>query len=77
MTESQRADLEAFTEQHMSAEPGHRRFFEEEGLWPVLDLGLRLGEGTGAALAMQIIESAVAVYREMATFEDAGITPGA
>lgn len=62
---------------HMSAEPGHRKFFESEGLRPIVDLGLRLGEGTGAALAMSIIESAVAVYNEMATFAEIGITPGA
>jgi nicotinate-nucleotide--dimethylbenzimidazole phosphoribosyltransferase len=62
---------------HRSAEPGHRTFFELESLRPVLDLDLRLGEGTGAALAMQVIEAAVAVYREMATFSDIGITPGA
>jgi nicotinate-nucleotide--dimethylbenzimidazole phosphoribosyltransferase len=62
---------------HMSAEPGHRVFFERERLRPALDLGMRLGEGTGAAIAMQIIEDAVAVYNEMATFADIGITPGA
>ncbi len=62
---------------HMSAEPGHRKFFETEGLRPILDLGLRLGEGTGAAIAMQLLEDAVAIYNEMATFEDMGITPGA
>ncbi len=62
---------------HMSAEPGHRKFFESEGLRPVLDLDMRLGEGTGAAVAMQILEDAVAIYNEMATFEDMGITPGA
>lgn len=62
---------------HMSAEPGHWKFFEREGLRPILDLNMRLGEGTGAVIATQIIEDAVAVYNEMATFEDAGITPGA
>jgi nicotinate-nucleotide--dimethylbenzimidazole phosphoribosyltransferase len=62
---------------HMSAEPGHRKFFEKEKLRPILDLGMRLGEGTGAAIAMQIIENAVAIYNEMATFADAGIKPGA
>ena len=62
---------------HQSAEPGHRRFFESEGLRPVLDLGMRLGEGTGAVIALQILEDAVAIYNEMATFADAGITPGA
>jgi len=61
---------------HQSSEKGHRVFFEKEGIRPILDLGLRLGEGTGAALAMQIIESALKVYREMATFEQMGITPG-
>lgn len=62
---------------HMSAEPGHRRFFERERLRPIIDLGMRLGEGTGAAIAMQIIEDAIAIYNEMATFADVGITPGA
>ncbi|MCX7009332.1 MAG: nicotinate-nucleotide--dimethylbenzimidazole phosphoribosyltransferase, partial [Kiritimatiellaeota bacterium] len=62
---------------HMSAEPGHRKFFEREGLRPIVDLGMRLGEGTGAAIAMQIIEDAVAIISEMATFAEVGITPGA
>lgn len=62
---------------HMSAEPGHRKFFEQEKLRPIIDLGMRLGEGTGAVMAMQVIEDAVAIYNEMATFGDAGITPGA
>jgi len=62
---------------HVSAEPGHRRFFGSAGLRPLVDLDMRLGEGTGAAIAMQIIEDAVAVYNEMATFADAGIVPGA
>jgi nicotinate-nucleotide--dimethylbenzimidazole phosphoribosyltransferase len=62
---------------HRSAEPGHLRFFEEERLRPILDLRMRLGEGTGAAIAIQVIEDAVALYTEMATFADAGIAPGA
>ena len=62
---------------HRSAEPGHARFFEGEGLRPLVSLDLRLGEGTGAAIAMQIVEDAVAVYNEMATFAEAGIIPGA
>jgi nicotinate-nucleotide--dimethylbenzimidazole phosphoribosyltransferase len=62
---------------HMSAETGHREFFEAERLHAILDLNMRLGEGTGAAIAMQIIEDAVAIYNEMATFADVGITPGA
>jgi nicotinate-nucleotide--dimethylbenzimidazole phosphoribosyltransferase len=62
---------------HCSVENGHRLFFEKEGLRPILDLGLRLGEGTGAAIAIQILEDAVKVYNEMATFTDVGIEPGA
>ncbi|MBU4200027.1 MAG: nicotinate-nucleotide--dimethylbenzimidazole phosphoribosyltransferase [Verrucomicrobia bacterium] len=62
---------------HMSAEIGHRKFFEQEKLRPLVDLGMRLGEGTGAAMAIQIIEDAVAIYNEMATFANAGIAPGA
>lgn len=62
---------------HVSAEPGHRKFFEKENLRPLVNLNLRLGEGTGAVIAMQIMEDALAVYNEMATFAEAGITPGA
>ncbi len=62
---------------HMSAEPGHRLFFAQEKLRPIIDLDMRLGEGTGAAIAMQIIEDAVAIYNEMATFAEANIAPGA
>lgn len=62
---------------HMSAEKGHRKFFETEQLRPILDLGMRLGEGTGAAIAIQIIEDAVSIYNGMATFEAAGIKAGA
>lgn len=62
---------------HRSFEQGHRIFFEKEKIRPILDLDLRLGEGTGAVMAMQIIEYAVRVFNEMATFEDVGIEPGA
>jgi nicotinate-nucleotide--dimethylbenzimidazole phosphoribosyltransferase len=62
---------------HQSFEKGHRTFFEKEGLRPILDLDLRLGEGTGAALAMQLIEDSVKIHNEMATFEEVGIEPGA
>lgn len=62
---------------HLSSEAGHRIFYEKEGLEPIFNLDMRLGEGTGAALAMQVIGSAVRIYNEMATFEEAGITPGA
>jgi nicotinate-nucleotide--dimethylbenzimidazole phosphoribosyltransferase len=43
------------------------------GLQPILDLNLRLGEGTGAALAMLIIEAGLKIYKEMATFSEAGV----
>ena len=62
---------------HQSFEKGHRAFFEKEGLRPILDLDLRLGEGTGAALGMQLIEDSVRIYDEMATFKEVGIEPGA
>jgi nicotinate-nucleotide--dimethylbenzimidazole phosphoribosyltransferase len=62
---------------HRSAEKGHRRFFQEEGIRPILDLELRLGEGTGSAIAMQIIDDALKIYHDMATFSDIGIEPGA
>jgi len=60
---------------HQSSEKGHRVFFEKEGIRPILDLGMRLGEGTGAVLGMQIIDNALRLYRDMATFEAMGITP--
>ena len=62
---------------HQSFEKGHRIFFEKEGIRPILDLDLRLGEGTGGAVAMQIIEDAIRIFNEMATFADVGIEPGA
>jgi len=58
---------------HLSAEKGHRAMLRELGLAPLLDLDMRLGEGTGACLAMGLIEAAVKLMREMATFESAGI----
>ena len=62
---------------HRSLEKGHRVFFEREGIRPILDLDLRLGEGTGAAVAMQVMEDAFRIFNEMATFADVGIEPGA
>jgi len=59
---------------HCSAEKGHRTFCELFGIKPLLDLEMRLGEGTGAALAMSLIEAAVKVYNEMATFDSAGVS---
>jgi nicotinate-nucleotide--dimethylbenzimidazole phosphoribosyltransferase len=59
---------------HNSVERGHKIILEAMGLQPILDLGLRLGEGTGAALAMFIIEGGLKIYREMATFDEAGVS---
>ena len=58
---------------HLSAEPGHKNMLEKLGQKPILDLDMRLGEGTGAAIAMTVIEAAVRVMTEMATFESAGV----
>ena len=62
---------------HLSVEPGHRIALSHMGLRPLLDLGMRLGEGTGAVLAMGLIESAAACLTEMATFDEAGVFGGA
>jgi len=59
---------------HLSAEIGHAVFFSCLDTRPILDLGMRLGEGTGAALAFTVIEAAIRIYNEMATFESAGIS---
>jgi nicotinate-nucleotide--dimethylbenzimidazole phosphoribosyltransferase len=59
---------------HRSNEQGHRRVLEAMDVEPILDLDLRLGEGTGAALAIPIIEAAIRVYNEMATFSGAGVS---
>ena len=58
---------------HRSVEPGAAAVLDLLGLAPVLDLGLRLGEGTGAVLALPLVEAAARVLREMATFEETGI----
>ena len=59
---------------HISNEQGHRAVMQKLGARPILDLDLRLGEGTGAALAMQLIEASVKIYNEMATFSSAKIS---
>lgn len=58
---------------HLSAEQGHGRFAAYLGKRPILDLGMRLGEGTGAALAMEVIDAALSLYYHMATFDQAGV----
>jgi nicotinate-nucleotide--dimethylbenzimidazole phosphoribosyltransferase len=67
---------------HRSSEPGHSRVLDDLSLEPYLDLGMRLGEGTGAALCINLARAACAVFTEMATFKSAGVsdragTPGA
>ena len=59
---------------HRSAEPGHRLVLETIGIQPILDLEMRLGEGTGALLAWPILRSAAAMLSEMASFDDAGVS---
>ena len=58
---------------HCSEEPGHRIMLNHLHLEPILDLGMRLGEGTGATLAMGIIDGAVKVFKDVLTFEEAGV----
>jgi len=59
---------------HRSVEPGHTALLEKLQCRPLLDLNLRLGEGTGAALAMHLVDAAVAVLTEVATFTEAGVS---
>ena len=67
------AVLEHCTFAHRSAEPGHARVLDALGAEPLLDLGLRLGEGSGAALAMPMLRAASRLLGEMATFDSAGV----
>ncbi|MER8493491.1 nicotinate-nucleotide--dimethylbenzimidazole phosphoribosyltransferase [Mesorhizobium sp. M1312] len=59
---------------HVSAESGHRRLLEALGLPPLLDLGMRLGEGSGACLAVNIVRSALECHARMASFAEAGVS---
>lgn len=61
---------------HRSVEPGHAAILEALGLEPLLDLRLRLGEGTGGLLALLLLDTAVAVHAGMSTFEEAGVSRG-
>lgn len=58
---------------HRSAEPGHTRALQALGLRPLIDLDLRLGEGSGAVLALPLVQSAARVLRDVATFDSAGV----
>ena len=59
---------------HRSAEPGHAISLEHLDLRPLIDLDMRLGEGTGALLALPIVQSAARAIRDVATFDSAGVT---
>ena len=59
---------------HRSTEPAHTLALDHLGLEPIVDLGLRLGEGTGAAVALPLVRAAIATLSSMATFEDAGVS---
>ncbi|MEQ9259223.1 MAG: nicotinate-nucleotide--dimethylbenzimidazole phosphoribosyltransferase [Roseovarius sp.] len=61
---------------HLSAEAAHERLLAHLGKVPLLDLGMRLGEGSGAALAVQIVKGALACHSGMATFAEAGVSDG-
>jgi nicotinate-nucleotide--dimethylbenzimidazole phosphoribosyltransferase len=58
---------------HRSVEPGHALALAQLGLTPLVDLGLRLGEGTGALLALPLVQSAARALRDVATFDSAGV----
>jgi nicotinate-nucleotide--dimethylbenzimidazole phosphoribosyltransferase len=68
------AATDAMVAAHVSPEPGHKLVLDALGLTPLLDLGLRLGEGSGAALALPLVGAALAILDEMATFAAAGVT---
>jgi nicotinate-nucleotide--dimethylbenzimidazole phosphoribosyltransferase len=61
---------------HCSAEPGHSRLLDQLGLDPLLAIGMRLGEGSGAAVATGVIRAALAAHNEMATFAEAQVASG-
>ncbi|MGB3833946.1 MAG: nicotinate-nucleotide--dimethylbenzimidazole phosphoribosyltransferase, partial [Mesorhizobium sp.] len=59
---------------HVSAEAGHRNLLEALALAPLLDLGMRLGEGSGACLAVGVVRSALECHAHMASFAEAGVS---
>ena len=59
---------------HLSVEAGHRAILDHLGIEPLFNLNMRLGEGTGAALGISIVEASCKILREMATFEEAGVS---
>lgn len=61
---------------HQSAEPGHQHLLRALGAVPLLDFGMRLGEGSGAAIAVPLLQSACRLHNEMATFSEAGVSTG-
>jgi len=61
---------------HASAEPGHAALVEACGMQPLLDLGMRLGEGSGAAVTVPLLRQACALHNNMATFAEAGVADG-
>jgi nicotinate-nucleotide--dimethylbenzimidazole phosphoribosyltransferase len=68
------ASADAMIASHASVEPGHKLALAKLGKQPLFDLNLRLGEGTGAALAMPMVEGAVRILTEMATFDEANVS---
>jgi nicotinate-nucleotide--dimethylbenzimidazole phosphoribosyltransferase len=58
---------------HVSAEPAHRACLQQMGLEPLLDLGMRLGEGSGAALAWPLVRAAVEMFNNMTSFSEGGV----
>jgi len=70
------ASVEYMFAGHRSEESGHGAMLDYLGLEPLLDLGMRLGEGTGGALAMGVMEGAVRIFNRMLTFEQAGVSQG-
>ena len=61
---------------HQSTEPGHRHLLQALDAAPLLDIGMRLGEGSGAAVAVSLLQSACRLHNEMATFAEAGVSTG-